>query len=521
MSSDSQPPAPRPGGTVPDIPYTHAFHPAMAPAGLALAAVLAGIRPPDLSGPFALCEPGFGQGVNLAVSAAAFPAATCLGTDLLAAHAAHAEGLATAAGLTNLSVRAEDFATFADRPDLPPLDMLVLHGVWTWVGPDQRAVLVRLIRERLKPGGLLYVSYNALPAWGPHMPLRTLLKAHADAATGPLDRRIRSALAFATRLAAIPGGYLDAIPGLRDRLADLADRPIAYLAHEYFVDHWSPQAVTDLAADLAPAGLRFVASAHPPDWLDPWALPAAVRAVLEDVADPLLRQLSRDTALLTPFRRDLFIRGPVPGLDGVERAERLQTLPFAALSGARAVPGIGTVAQGRFPLDRDLCCACLDGLLAGGPAGARTLLARGALPPGRDAAAVTTALVQLAGLGLAAPALPGGPDPAARRACTALNRHIQDLSRREDTIGVLASPVTGSGIALDRLERLFLLALAQGGDPVDITWQALAARGQGVVRDGRLLSGEQANRQALADRWRSFHAHRLPVLRHLGVVDGA
>ena len=45
----------------------------------------------------------------------------------------------------------------------------------SWVGPPKRKALIDFAAAKLKPGGLLYVSYNALPGWAAVEPLRQLI----------------------------------------------------------------------------------------------------------------------------------------------------------------------------------------------------------------------------------------------------------------------------------------------------------------------------------------------------------
>ena len=51
----------------------------------------------------------------------------------------------------------------ADAPVLPMFDYVTLHGVYSWVGTTVRADIVRFLRRYLKPGGAVYLSYNAMP----------------------------------------------------------------------------------------------------------------------------------------------------------------------------------------------------------------------------------------------------------------------------------------------------------------------------------------------------------------------
>lgn len=488
----------RAGGYVTEIPYTFGHHGEMAPARLAMALILAGVRPPPglLSGrDLAWCELGFGQGVTLAVLAAANPGIRFHGTDINPAHAAFAAGLASAAGLENLSVAAEDFADYAARADLPAFDVVTLHGVWSWVGPAERAAIVGILRDRLKPGGICHIAYNALPGLAPLLPLRALMKGSLDRDTGPLADRIGRAVAFAGTLRGQGARYFQTNPAADDRLRGLAGRPVAYLAHEYFNEHWTPDYVTDVAGALVAAGLTFAGPTRVADRLDTPAggpLAVGVAAILDGLADPLFREMAGDFLTNRPFRRDLFVKDPAP-LTPAEREDMLEALPFAPLTAPHRLPGGGSLPHGEAVLDRAAVAPLLERI---GPAGRAGL--------------VPTALGHLA------PAADPGSVAGRMDACARFNAVVLAQSRTGDTVGALASPVLGAGMELDRVERLFLLALREGAEPPAFALEALTASGAGVDREGRPLTGAAALEE-LADRWALFRNARLPVLDRLEV----
>ena len=96
------------------------------------------------------------------------------------------------------------------------LDFIVAHGVYSWVGAAQRQSIRRLVRDSLKPGGLLYLSYNSLPGWAGEMPLRKLLVELAAGDTGLTSARAARALLSLERLK-----FLEAEPEVRSRYSRL------------------------------------------------------------------------------------------------------------------------------------------------------------------------------------------------------------------------------------------------------------------------------------------------------------
>jgi len=148
-------------GYVADIDYTHGYYRELNPLMLALASVHAGLR---LQVPQGLryLELGFGQGLSLNIHAAAL-GGEFWGVDLNPSHAAQAQEMARASG-SGLRICDSTFEEFAARQDLPTFDVIALHGVWSWISEANRLVLTELIRRQLATGGIVYISYNTMPA---------------------------------------------------------------------------------------------------------------------------------------------------------------------------------------------------------------------------------------------------------------------------------------------------------------------------------------------------------------------
>lgn len=485
------------------IGYTHAFYPEMAPGHLVFALLLNGIAPPSFQG-FHYGELGCGQGVTTNLLAACHPDATFEAVDLLPEHMDGARRLAQAAGNANAHFFQESFADTARRGG-PDFDVIALHGVWSWVSDDNRRILADTVRHRLKPGGVVYVSYNCLPGWAADMPVRRLLLERVAAGHGPLPERIAAALAFLDRVA-LEGGYFARVPGAAALLDSLRGKSPAYVAHEYLNRDWAPFYHADVAGQLAGAGVDFAASATVLDHLDGWRLGEDAAALVAG-AEPAGRETLRDTLAYTRFRRDLFVRSP-RRLSAGERRAALAALRFALVVPRDAVPDSVTTPAGDRVLTAALYGPLADALATGAPRLA-------ALAQGRDFDAVVEALTVLVGLGVAVPSL-GGGDPARihafNGAVLAANRHSPDLRQ-------LASPVLGSGLVVDLLDRLFLLAEREQADPAAFAWAVLSGRGKRLYADGGWLEGDAENLAELRRLHAGFLRRRRPSLAGLEIVD--
>lgn len=241
-------------GYVEDIAYTYGYQPDLDPRRMARALEAAGLQPPRVE---RACELGFGQGLSLAIHAVA-GGARWHGTDLNPVHAGTLRGLLAGTDAA-VQVAGQTFADFFARDDLPQFDLVGAHGVWSWVSGANRERILGFLRRRLRPGGVFYLSYNALPGWAPMLPLRAALMQAVAAAPSamPLAERIDAALRdVAMRLARDPS-FQDAHPGIEAELRAIRGKRVAYLAHEFFNRDWAPMHPGEVASMLRSAGLEF------------------------------------------------------------------------------------------------------------------------------------------------------------------------------------------------------------------------------------------------------------------------
>ncbi len=184
------------------------------------------------------------------------------GVDFHPGQIANAQRLAQAAGQANVVFEDLSFAQVLDLPEgrIPRCDVIALHGVLSWVSPENRALIVRILDRHLKPGGLAMVSYNTLPAWAPLMPLRQFVKAHFDRTSGPPQTRVMDAFRAAKELVGLDGRMFGGSAQAKALIeASLKNDP-AYLIHEYMNDHFHPLYHADVARELEDARLTFAAS---------------------------------------------------------------------------------------------------------------------------------------------------------------------------------------------------------------------------------------------------------------------
>ena len=248
-------------GYVQSIDYMHHYCRELSTALLDFSCLSRGISVKLADRPLKYLELGFGQGLSLNVHAAATQG-EFWGTDFIPAHVLNARELA-AASHSGARLYEDSFEDFARRDDLPEFDVIGMHGTWSWISAANRAVVLDIVRKKLAPGGLFYLSYNALPGCASELPLRNLLKLHVDQVSPPLlgvPEKIDSALTFMRSLAAAGSRHFQEQGESKALLERVSGQNRNYLAHEYLSRDWQPMGFAEVAA----LAVRQSSNSRPP-----------------------------------------------------------------------------------------------------------------------------------------------------------------------------------------------------------------------------------------------------------------
>ncbi len=295
------------GGYVVDTLYPETFTRELSPAWLGYVAALGGVPTRPRNEPFTYLELGCGMGNSVVTNAGAFPQGRFHACDINHAHVRHARELASAFSICNVEFHECSFEQLRQRKP-PMFDFIAAHGVYSWVAPEQRQAICDLVRECLKPGGLLYLSYNSLPGWAGEMPLRKLLVELAQGHTGDTMTRAAHALGSLQSLAAGRLRFLEASPAAAAAIRAYTDAPISYLVHEFLNETWQPFYCVDVADQLHAAGVRYVGSATLVDNHPQLIVNESTFQSIERLATHRQRRLALDFATHQQFRRDVFRR---------------------------------------------------------------------------------------------------------------------------------------------------------------------------------------------------------------------
>ncbi|MFV3076661.1 class I SAM-dependent methyltransferase [Niveispirillum fermenti] len=501
-------------GYMAETNYTHGFYRELSPSLLAVAALAANQTAPDPAKPLTYCELGCGQGVTVNLLAAANPDIQFYANDFNPSQIADAQALAAEAGTANIHFLNDSFAEMAARTDLPDFDIIVLHGIYSWISAENRRHIVAFIARRLKVGGLVYISYNTLPGWAVMLPLQRLLMDQPLGGDIPVLARIEQALKAAETLADGNARYFQANPGVAARMKQIRTQPRAYVAHEYFNRHWTPMYHADVVEDLAAIKLTWIATARPLDGIDNLQFTTEQLALLNNVENRTRREGLKDYILNQQFRRDLFVKGPIP-LHGLRSETIWRETPFVLTVGEASLRDLKIATpMGELSASSSIFPPIIRHL-ATGPVTAGELAA--ALPQ-LSFGQICQTLTILASQDNAHPCVAPEKAAAAKPHTDRFNRAVLARARFSADIGVLASPLTGGGFLMDQMTQMLFSAHLAGVDAVASVWSHMRASNQRFSQDGQMIVEEEANIAELRRRDATFTNETWPVLKRLQIV---
>jgi len=236
------------------VPFRGRPIPWASPAALSLASSAHGGPRLDPSEPLRVLELGCGDGAHLVPLACFRPHVHCVGVDMSPRALAFAQRNVDTLGLANVELIESDVSTLTLEG--PPFDVVIAHGLYSWVDEARRAAIRRLAGRALREGGLLYLSFNAQPGWSVRGRVRDALQRSGCRTPEQARRHLEGLRAL------LPADIEDAWSGL---LAGELDRALSgedgYLMHEYLASHNAAFWLGDVVRDLSTEGLTYVGDA--------------------------------------------------------------------------------------------------------------------------------------------------------------------------------------------------------------------------------------------------------------------
>ena len=499
--------------------YTYGFYREMAPDWLDMCARMAGFVAPNRGedGAFRYLELGSGQGFGLCLLAAANPDGEFVGVDFNPEHIAHSEELAAAGGLTNIRFIEGDFSELGARwpADLGQFDYAAMHGICSWVPATVRDGLVACLDKALKPGALVYNSYNSKPGWISTQPFQHIARRMqiVGGLSGP--KALDETVALFDQLMETNSAIKRALPTLKMRLDSVRTQNRAYLVQEYLHENWSLFWFSQMMDEMSVAKLSFIGSATIAEQMLPGFLPAALRAPIEAQTDPILRQEVLDCAINQSFRRDIMCRGARTSFG--RRLDSISGTIIHLIGAPKGDEVKVSTSFGEIKISRENFAPIIEAL-SDGPATIGDVLAKPVMS-GKPVNPIVQNMMLLAHTGILGTGRSKPCDPAVAQR---FNRIVARAVAEGAPYTQLAIPALGSGIPINDVEAVLLSTYLATPTTdfrtlVQPLLTRLAAVGKSFSKDGKALEGEARDKRAEGVA-KDFVESTLPRLRRMGAI---
>lgn len=292
-----------------DVQYVYNFWSQHTPLHLDFTAFMNGYAVPSRES-FHYLELGCGQGYALCLQAAAYPEGQFYGVDMNPAHIKNCQDMVEKSALENVTLIEDTFSGLLDKiNNLPLMDYICLHGVYTWVNDEGRNNIADIIKKLLKPGGLAYISYNALPGNTGTIALQHLIMEKALSSDGASDALGMEALNLAIRMGEAGAAFFKRFPMTIERAKSSREKSPQYVAHEFLNKEWRALPFSAVCRSMQKADLEFVGMASNYQYKqEDWKLPRELAKIIWSEEDPIFRNTLLDYAVSTSFRTDVYIR---------------------------------------------------------------------------------------------------------------------------------------------------------------------------------------------------------------------
>ena len=509
-------------GYVVDLPYNSSFFKDITPSYIRSLLLLKGMDLPKRKEeePFRYLELGYGQGISLSVHAVSNEG-EFYGTDFNPEHAIIAKKALHGTGVkTNiLNDSFEELYNKSQNGLLPEFDMIVFHGIWSWIDRKNQDYILNIISKNLKVGGIVYVSYNAMPGWSSFMPVRELLFYHGESisATQSSVAKIKNAYSFISQMEKCGASYFSQNPMATQRLKNLEQHSLSYLVHEYMNANWQILYFKDVANDMEKSKCSFFGSTRLLTQLS-ISLPPEILPILAETQDVKLRETMRDFALNTQFRCDLFVKGKNI-LNTEEFNIEFYDQKFVLVVPINLVKYEIQGLRGTMKCKEELYKPMVE-FLSSKQHSPKSLGEIKALTVYKDMniSNFTEIISVLLAANYIHPAIDASQESI--KACNKLNTFYCQKSLLNNYTDVLASPVLGGAINISRVEQMFLYFRENKSktpnDYAEETFKQLQSQEQSIVTDGKTLS-EDEGKKHLQEIATKFENTTLPILKSLKV----
>ena len=298
-------------GYVSDIDYTLNYYRMLDPEYINSCLVSYDIKPIDIDEEFTYCELGCGYGLSLLFFAAMYPQGKFYGVDYNPTHIAYINNIVKKVGLKNIFFYEKSFQDVVDEPSLlPNFDFIVFHGIYAWVNDNNRDNLVKICYQHLKPGGVVYNSYNTKPGWLVAEVIQKMIINFSKEFVGDSIEKIKKVIDLLEELESSNIGFFKVYKAMFDsKFKNIKSSNEHYVVHEYLNEEWKALYFPEVAQKMKEVKLDYVGIAELSNAYLRHIIPKDMAKYLSEIKDDTNYEFLKDLFVIKAFRKDLYVRG--------------------------------------------------------------------------------------------------------------------------------------------------------------------------------------------------------------------
>ena len=290
-----------------DVEFNSDFGALQTPVHICTAAMLCGYDGVEINGSFRYLDIACGNGHTLSILADAYPQAEFVGIDINPSHIAKANELARQVGLKNVRFIEGDIGQLKPS-EFVPFDICAASGVYSWLDVQRQRQLIQFAQQVVRPGGLFYLDYSALPGGTQTSALYQMIQKLSGQFNGNSADKLTSASCVLSGIRDAGGQFFKQNEQANQRLSSILANPAEDEAHEVLNMQPQGQWSADVISSLADHGFAFLGSAGLQHNLP--ELSAHLHIPKEAANFPIAtQQLLQDVAWNVAQRKDIYIKG--------------------------------------------------------------------------------------------------------------------------------------------------------------------------------------------------------------------
>ena len=228
------------------------------PAFISALSVIAGLALAPVER-WSVLEIGCGDGSNILPLAFDYPEGRFVGVDRALNPIKAGRALADRLRLANVELQDADLLEW--QPEFE-FDYVIAHGIFSWVSAEVREKIFRICGSALKPRGVAFVSYNALPGCHFRRFAWDFLRFHVRRETEPAVR-MEKARDLARLVVSLPESENALQQALRGEMETVLKRDETVVYHDDLSATNEPLYLMDFVAQAERHGLQYLSDAEP------------------------------------------------------------------------------------------------------------------------------------------------------------------------------------------------------------------------------------------------------------------